>query len=116
VIADCGSGVSQACARGQLFPQFATSFALSGDARLGHGVSVSAVWRALSSQFDDDRNDFELAPAYQLDARVTGRVKALMWHVTIDNAFDNRVEVGRTPVVTLAPPRAVRAGLAWAVR
>jgi len=102
---------------GNWLPQVPQSFlALSGDAQLGRGVSVSAIWRAISSQFDDDRNTFELAPAYQLDARLTGQIKAWTWYVGVDNAFNSRVEVGRTPLVTLAPPRAARAGLTWRVR
>jgi outer membrane receptor protein involved in Fe transport len=93
-----------------------SSFSISGDSEFWRGLSVSAIWRAVSSQFDDDRNVFELAPAHQLDLRVAGRVKSLTWHVSLDNALDNRVEVGRTPLVTLAPERAIRAGLAWTVR
>jgi outer membrane receptor protein involved in Fe transport len=100
---------------GKWLPQVPrSSVSLGGDARLWRGVTVTAVWRALSSQFDDDRNTFELAPAYQLDFRVAGRLRAFAWHVTLDNALDNRVEVGRTPLVTLAPPRSIRAGLTWA--
>lgn len=99
---------------GKWLPQVPqSSFALSGDARIGWGVMVSGVWRAVSSQYDDDRNTFLLAPAYQLDARVSGRVKALQWYVTVDNAIDNRIEVGKTPLVTLAPPRTVRVGVTW---
>ena len=74
---------------------------------------MSGVWRAVSSQYDDDRNSFLLAPAYQLDARVAGRIKALTWFVTLDNALDNRIEVGKTPLVTVAPPRTVRVGVTW---
>jgi hypothetical protein len=31
----------------------------------------------------------------------------------MENAADARIEVGRTPLVTLAPGRVVRAGLGW---
>ena len=99
---------------GKWLPQVPkTSFSLSGDARLRWGLSVAGVWRAISEQFDDDRNTFLLAPAYQLDLRVTGRIKTLTWHITADNALDNRIEAGKTPLVTLAPPRTLRFGVAW---
>jgi outer membrane receptor protein involved in Fe transport len=99
---------------GKWLPQVPrSSFALSGDAQLHWGLTVAGVWRAISEQFDDDRNTFVLAPAYQLDVRLTGRIKMLTWHVTVDNALDNRIEAGRTPLVTLAPPRTFRIGLGW---
>lgn len=99
---------------GKWLPQVPqSSFSLSGDARIRWGLMASGVWRAVSSQFDDDRNTFLLAPAYQLDARVSGRIKTLTWFITLDNALDNRIEVGKTPLVTLAPPRTVRVGVTW---
>ena len=102
---------------GKWLPQVPrSSVSLSGDADIWRGLRTSVVWRAISSQFDDDRNQFELAPAYQLDLRVAGRVKAFTWHLTLDNALDNRVEVGKTPLVTLAPPRTVRVGVTWIAR
>jgi outer membrane receptor protein involved in Fe transport len=87
------------------------SVALSADALLPRSIRASGIWRATSSQFDDDRNAFELAPAYQLDLQVSGRVAQVGWRVTLENALDARIEVGRTPLVTLAPGRAIRAGV-----
>jgi outer membrane cobalamin receptor len=86
---------------------------LSADALLPRRVTASVVWRSASSQFDDDRNVFELAPAHQLDARVAGRVGRFEWKFTVENLFDQRIEVGRTPLVTLAPGRAARFGVGW---
>jgi outer membrane receptor protein involved in Fe transport len=100
---------------GKWLPQVPrSSFSLSGDVRIRWGLTVSGVWRAVSSQYDDDRNTFLLAPAYQLDTRVAGRIKRLTWFVTLDNAIDNRIEVGKTPLVTLAPGRTARVGFTWA--
>ena len=93
-----------------------TSFALAADALLPRSVRASGVWRATSSQFDDDRNTFELAPAYQLDVQLAGRVSRVGWRMTLENAFDARVEVGRTPLVTLAPGRSLRAGVTLYLR
>jgi outer membrane receptor protein involved in Fe transport len=89
------------------------SFSLTGDVRLLKGVDASVLWRSLASQFDDDRNVFELADAHQLDVRVLARWRTLTWTFTVDNALDERIEVGRTPLVTLAPGRTARVGVGW---
>ena len=99
---------------GKRLPQV-PKFSFSGSivAKLPHALEASAVWRALSDQYDDDRNAFLLAEARQLDVQIAGRVHGFRWHLALENAFDRRIEVGRTPLVTLAPGRAVRVGLAW---
>jgi outer membrane receptor protein involved in Fe transport len=99
---------------GKRLPQVPkVSFAFSAVAKLPKALEASAVWRALSDQYDDDRNTFLLAEARQLDFQVAGRMHGFRWHLALENALDRRIEVGRTPLVTLAPGRAVRAGLAW---
>jgi outer membrane receptor protein involved in Fe transport len=99
---------------GKRLPQVPkVSFTWSAVAKLPYDLEASAVWRALSDQYDDDRNTFLLAPARQLDFQVAGRMRGFRWHLALENALDRRIEVGRTPLVTLAPGRAVRAGLAW---
>jgi outer membrane receptor protein involved in Fe transport len=92
------------------------TFSLFADASLPRAITASLVLRTTGSQFDDDRNVFTLARGTNLDARIAGRLGAggrVGWHVVVENAFDARVEVGRTPLVTLAPGRAVRAGVSW---
>jgi outer membrane receptor protein involved in Fe transport len=89
------------------------SFSLLGDVRVFTDVEASVLWRSLASQFDDDRNVFELAEAHQLDLRVLARWRALTWTFSIENALDKRIEVGRTPLVTLAPGRTARVGVGW---
>jgi hypothetical protein len=69
---------------------------------------ASLVVRSVGAQFDDDRNTFRLAAATQVDMRVAVRSGPLEWAAIVENLFDARVEVGRTPLVTLAPGRAVR--------
>jgi outer membrane receptor protein involved in Fe transport len=99
---------------GKRLPQVPkVSFTWSAVAKLPRGLEASAVWRALSDQYDDDRNTFLLAEARQLDFQVAGRMRGFRWHLALENALDRRIEVGRTPLVTLAPGRAVRVGLAW---
>jgi len=99
---------------GKRLPQV-PKFSFSGSvvAKFPHALEASAVWRAFSDQYDDDRNTFLLAEARQLDLQVAGRMHGFRWHLALENAFDRRIEVGRTPLVTLAPGRAVRVGLAW---
>lgn len=88
------------------------AFSLWVDAPLPRGLTASAVVRAISTQFDDDRNTFELSSATQLDLGLSGRINRLLrWRVELENVFDADIEVGRTPLVTLAPPRSVRFGL-----
>ena len=89
---------------------------LTVDWSLAHGVTASMLWRGTSPQFDDDRNQFLLASASQFDLQVMGRIARFRWEAVLENALDNRIETGRTPLVTIAPGRAFRAGLTWFVR
>ncbi|HKV98260.1 MAG TPA: TonB-dependent receptor [Vicinamibacterales bacterium] len=83
---------------------------------LPHGIMTSVLWHGVTPQFDDDRNQFLLAKASQLDLQVAARLAHIRWLFALENAFDSRVEVGRTPLVTLAPGRAVRLGATWIMR
>jgi outer membrane receptor protein involved in Fe transport len=91
------------------------SASLSGDTTFWRSMSGSFVWHAVSSQFDDDRNQFLIAPAYQLDLRIAGRVRAAGWHIVVENALGARIETGRSSatLVTVAPGRAVRVGVTF---
>jgi outer membrane receptor protein involved in Fe transport len=91
------------------------SASLTGDAALNRSLSGSFVWHAVSSEFDDDRNQFVIAAAYQLDLRVAGHVGQAEWRVVVENALDSRIETGRSSatLVTVAPGRAFRVGVTW---
>ncbi len=71
------------------------------------------VVRSVGAQFDDDRNVFRLAGATQADVRIAADLGPVEWSMIVENVFDARVEVGRTPLVTLAPGRALRVGATW---
>jgi len=86
------------------------AFSLWADVPLPHAMVATGVLRAISTQFDDDRNNYELASATQLDLALAGRIGIFGWRVELENAFDAAIEVGRTPLVTLAPPRTFRIG------
>ena len=83
---------------------------------LPYDLQASIVWHSLSHQFDDDRNTFELAASSQIDLKLSGHRGRVGWYLAFTNMFDNRIEVGRTPLVTLAPGTEVRVGASWQVR
>jgi outer membrane receptor protein involved in Fe transport len=74
-------------------------------------VTVGLQGRASSSQFDDDQNLFRLGAYFNLDASVSRRLNH-QWEIfcAIENLFNQRFEVGKTPVTTLGPPILVRGG------
>ena len=75
-------------------------------------ITVGLQGRASSSQFDDDQNLFRLAPYLTLDLFVSRRMRRnVEAFVAMENLFNQRYEVGKTPVTTLGPPILVRAGL-----
>jgi len=75
-------------------------------------VTVGLQGRASSSQFDDDQNLFRLGQYFTLDAFVSRRVTPnLDAFLAIENVFNRRYDIGKTPVTTLGPPLLARAGL-----
>jgi len=91
------------------------SGAVSVDAQSERWGRAGLVLRSVGTQFDDDRNVFQLASATQADVRVAVNMGPVEWSMVVENLFDARVEVGRTPLVTLAPGRALRVGAVWDV-
>lgn len=74
-------------------------------------ATIGFQGRASSSQFDDDQNQFRLGSYFTLDAFVSRRVnERLEVFAAFENLFDQRYEVGKTPVTTLGPPLLFRAG------
>ncbi|MDQ2747832.1 MAG: TonB-dependent receptor, partial [Acidobacteriota bacterium] len=70
--------------------------------------------RASSSQFDDDLNTFRLEPYFQTDVFVSKRFGENTQIFTgIENVFDSRYSVGRTPLRTVSSPINLRVGLRW---
>ena len=75
------------------------------------GPTISVQGRWAGSQFDDDRNTFPLGTMRTLDAFLSQPLaRVLEVFVAGENLLGGRYEVGRTPVLTLGPPRAVRFG------
>jgi outer membrane receptor protein involved in Fe transport len=75
-------------------------------------VTVGLQGRASSSQFDDDQNLFRLGSYFTMDAFVSRRIaRSLDAFVAAENVFNQRYEVGKTPVTTLGTPILIRAGV-----
>jgi outer membrane receptor protein involved in Fe transport len=87
---------------------------LTFQARYSNAKTLTAALqgRFTGVQFDDDQNLFPLDRAFTLDAFASRRLaRQLELFVAAENLFDQRYEIGRTPVVTLSQPRLARAGL-----
>jgi outer membrane receptor protein involved in Fe transport len=76
----------------------------------GRTIGVQGRWAG--SQFDDDRNAFPLGTMRVVDAFVAlPLARAVDIFAAGENLLGGRYEAGRTPVLTLGPPRAVRFGV-----
>jgi outer membrane receptor protein involved in Fe transport len=76
----------------------------------GPRLAVQARWS--TGQFDDDRNQFRLAPMRTVD--VTAGVplgRLLEVFLAAENVTNQRYEVARTPLLSLGPPRSLRLGV-----
>jgi outer membrane receptor protein involved in Fe transport len=75
-------------------------------------VTIGIQARASGVQFDDDLNQLRLNSYFTLDAFVSRRLnRTLEIFGAVENIFDQRYEVGKTPVTTLGPPVLVRGGV-----
>jgi iron complex outermembrane recepter protein len=76
------------------------------------GWTASGQLRVTGPQFEDDLNVFLLRRATVFDAfgsrNIGRRVNAF---IALENAFDQKYDVGRTPILTLGLPRSVRGGV-----
>lgn len=80
--------------------------------RAPHHWTFAAQGRASNRQFDDDLNQFLLDAYFQMDAyaakRVSSRVEAF---TAIENIFNSRAVVAKTPNINLGSPILARAGI-----
>jgi outer membrane receptor protein involved in Fe transport len=79
-----------------------------------NGWTLAFQGRASSKQFDDDLNALRLEPYFQLDAFASKRLKE-NWQIffAVENIFNSRYSVGKTPVRTVSPPFNFRIGFRW---
>ena len=75
-------------------------------------VFVSVAGRFVGQQFDDDQNQLPLARFYTMDLQI-GRSITPHFEVfgAVENVFNQRYQVARTPVTNLGPPILFRIGL-----
>ena len=70
--------------------------------------------RASSQQFDDDLNLFRLEPYTQIDLFSSRRLsERLQLYAAVENIFNSRYSVGKTPIRTVSLPANVRVGVRW---
>lgn len=85
---------------------------LAAGARLMQGRWVASLEaRYWGRQFDDDRNTFELDPAWAANALVAMRFAHGQIFASVENLFDADIDAGRTPLRTIAAPRLWQAGV-----
>ncbi len=78
------------------------------------GWSFAVQSRASSAQFDDDLNLFRLEPYFQLDAFAAKRLKEKVEiFVAVENVFNSRYSIGKTPNRTVSSPTNARIGIRW---
>jgi outer membrane receptor protein involved in Fe transport len=75
-------------------------------------ITVAFQGRAIGSQFDDDQNLFKLNRYFTLDALVARRItRSLEAFAAFENLFNERYDIGRTPLRTVGPPFLARIGI-----
>jgi outer membrane receptor protein involved in Fe transport len=104
---------ANATLEGLLIPQVPRSvFAFQARYLPASRLTLGLQGRASSAQFDDDQNLLRLGGYFTLDALASARLTSRFdLFVAAENLFDERYDIGRTPVRTLGPPRFVRIGL-----
>ena len=80
-------------------------------------AALNVQLRATDAQFDDDQNQFRLAGFAAVDLYASRRLSRFLdVFFAAENVFNDRIEAGRTPVVTLTAPRTARAGIKLTLR
>jgi outer membrane receptor protein involved in Fe transport len=74
--------------------------------------SAALQARFSAVQFEDDLNTLRLRPFFTLDASAAYRLsKNFEIFAAVENVFNNRYDIGRTPVLTVAAPLSARIGV-----
>jgi outer membrane receptor protein involved in Fe transport len=80
----------------------------SGPERMVLGIQG----RFIGEQFDDDRNQFKLDRYFTLDALVSRPIgRGIELFAAAENLFNQRYDIGRTPIRTIGPPLLARFGI-----
>jgi outer membrane receptor protein involved in Fe transport len=97
---------------GKRVPQVPTASGSIGVRAARGSWSASAAIRVFGEQCDDDINQFTLRAGSLTDARGAWRpTRRVELFAAIENAFDNEIDTGKTPLRTIGAPRQSRAGV-----
>ena len=98
---------------GKYLPQVARQqFTFQSLYRPREKFSLGLQGRISGAQFEDDLNALRLRPFFTLDSFASYRLpKNFEVFAAVENVFNNRYDVGRTPVLTIAAPIFARVGL-----
>ena len=106
------STFTQAELDGNRVPQVPTAAGSVGLRAAEKAWSASLNVRVFGEQFDDDQNQFTLRSGSVTDARAALRLSRHgELFGALENAFDNEIDTGRTPIRTVGAPRQARAGI-----
>lgn len=96
---------------GKRVPQVPRATGSIGARAQVRAFTAAATVRLIGAQFDDDRNDFRLERGSLVDLRGGWRVsRNLELFGAVENALDEEIDTGRTPIRTVGAPRIGRAG------
>jgi outer membrane receptor protein involved in Fe transport len=98
---------------GTRIPQVARQ-QLTFQARYAHAErdTLGLQGRFIGAQFDDDQNLFRLGSFFTLDAFASKRItRTIEGFIAVENLFNQRYSIGRTPLTTLGTPLLLRVGL-----
>ncbi|MEO6828337.1 MAG: TonB-dependent receptor, partial [Acidobacteriaceae bacterium] len=98
---------------GKWIPQVAQNMATMQVRASQPRIGAAGLLGTLSGrQFDDDTNTFLLHGYFQLDGYVSHAVGSRVeLYGAVSNVFDRSIEVGRSPLLTLATPRMASFGI-----
>jgi outer membrane receptor protein involved in Fe transport len=97
---------------GKRVPQVPTAAGSVGLRAARNAWSAAFSVRVFGEQFDDDQNQFTLRAGSLTDARAALRFSRHgELFAAIENAFDNEIDTGKTPIRTIGAPRQMRAGV-----
>ncbi|HET7697174.1 MAG TPA: TonB-dependent receptor [Vicinamibacterales bacterium] len=96
---------------GRRVPQVPRATGSIGARAQVRAFTAAGTVRVIGAQFDDDRNEFRLARGALVDVRGGWRLsRGLELFGAIENALDEEIDTGRTPIRTVGAPRIGRAG------
>lgn len=97
---------------GKIVPQVpAHTFTFSTVYNAPHQWNIESLLRTSSSQFDDDQNQFLLAPYASLGVSVSKRVGMTSWFLSASNLTNTKIQTAATPLATYASPRIISGGV-----